>query len=108
MTVAHRASPTKKLGDNDVMLLTALLPLLCTASLVDGDTWAVLVGTSRFWHNYRHTSNVLAVYRALRQQGLPDSNIVLMVAEEHACDPRNPRRAEMFASAGLTEDLCGT
>eukprot|EP00961_Rhodomonas_salina_P292353 3932872-Rhodomonas_salina.5 len=27
------------------------------------DNWAVVVDTSRYWFNYRHVSNTLAVYR---------------------------------------------
>jgi hypothetical protein len=30
------------------------------------DNWAVLVCTSRFWFNYRHIANTLAVYRSVR------------------------------------------
>jgi phosphatidylinositol glycan class K len=53
------------------------------------DQWAVIVATSRFWHNYRHTTNALEVYRMLRDSGLPDSHIVLMLADDIACEPRN-------------------
>lgn len=50
--------------------------------------WAVLVDTSRFWLNYRHESNVLSFYRTLKRLGIPDSNIILMVADDQACNPR--------------------
>ena len=30
------------------------------------DTWAVIVNSSRFWLNYRHTANALGLYRSLR------------------------------------------
>ena len=26
------------------------------------DNWAVIVSTSRFWHNYRHAANALGIY----------------------------------------------
>lgn len=30
------------------------------------DTWAVIVNSSRFWLNYRHTANALGLYRSLK------------------------------------------
>jgi phosphatidylinositol glycan class K len=53
------------------------------------DQWAVIVSTSRFWHNYRHATNALEVYRVFRDSGVPDSHIVLMLADDIACEPRN-------------------
>ena len=53
------------------------------------DTWAVLLNTSRFWFNYRHSANILLLYQALRARGVPDSNIIVMNADDHACSPRN-------------------
>ncbi|EYB86555.1 hypothetical protein Y032_0277g1129 [Ancylostoma ceylanicum] len=57
------------------------------------NNWAVLVCTSRFWFNYRHVSNVLALYHTVKRLGIPDSNIILMLAEDVPCNPRNPRPA---------------
>lgn len=37
------------------------------ADSVPGDTWAIVVCTSRFWHNYRHAANAVAVYGNLRR-----------------------------------------
>ncbi|VDP18463.1 unnamed protein product [Echinostoma caproni] len=39
--------------------------------------WAVLVDTSRFWFNYRHLSNVLALYRHVKRLGIPDRFVVI-------------------------------
>jgi Peptidase C13 family len=52
------------------------------ASKSDSHTnnWAVLVDTSRFWFNYRHVANVLSVYRSVKRLGIPDNQIILMVA----------------------------
>jgi len=33
----------------------------------------VQVGTSIFWHNYRHVANVLSIYHVLWRLGIPDS-----------------------------------
>ncbi|XP_003386666.1 PREDICTED: GPI-anchor transamidase-like [Amphimedon queenslandica] len=60
------------------------------------NNWAVLVGSSRYWFNYRHESNVLSIYHSVKRLGIPDSNIILMLADDMACDPRNPRPATIF------------
>eukprot|EP00890_Picochlorum_soloecismus_P003076 jgi/Picsp_1/376/NSC_00374-R1_gpi-anchor transamidase precursor len=52
------------------------------------DTWAVIVNSSRFWLNYRHTANALGLYRSLRTLGVPDERIILMIADCATCDPR--------------------
>ncbi|CAM9483797.1 unnamed protein product [Pylaiella littoralis] len=54
------------------------------------NNWAVLVCTSRFWFNYRHVANTLSVYHTVRRLGIPDSNIVLMLADDMPCNARNP------------------
>lgn len=37
------------------------------AGMDTGDTWAVIVSSSRYWLNYRHSANALAVYQAVRR-----------------------------------------
>ncbi|KAK2184380.1 hypothetical protein NP493_268g03056 [Ridgeia piscesae] len=63
------------------------------------NNWAVLVDTSRFWFNYRHVANVLSIYRSVKRLGIPDSQIILMIADDMACNPRNPRPATVFNNA---------
>ncbi|XP_014205276.1 putative GPI-anchor transamidase [Copidosoma floridanum] len=60
------------------------------------NNWAVLLDTSRFWFNYRHVANVLSIYRSVKRLGIPDSQIILMIADDMACNPRNPRPATVF------------
>ncbi len=48
---------------------------------------AVLVCTSRFYYNYRHVANTLSMYRTVKRLGIPDSNIILMLADDVACNP---------------------
>lgn len=57
------------------------------------------VCTSRFWFNYRHIANTLSVYHSIKRLGIPDSNILLMLADDVACNPRNPFPATVFNSA---------
>jgi len=63
------------------------------------NNWAVLVCTSRFWFNYRHVANVLSIYRSVKRLGIPDSQIILMLADDMACNPRNPRPAMVYNNA---------
>lgn len=60
------------------------------------NNWAVLVCTSRFWFNYRHIANTLSIYRTVKRLGLPDSQIILLLADDMACNPRNPFPAQIF------------
>merc|ERR1719229_1362130 len=71
------------------------------------NNWAVLVDTSRFWFNYRHVANVLSVYRSVKRLGIPDSQIILMVADDMACNPRNPRPATVFNNQNQHIDVYG-
>ncbi|OXA63799.1 putative GPI-anchor transamidase [Folsomia candida] len=71
------------------------------------NNWAVLVDTSRFWFNYRHVANVLSIYRSVKRLGIPDSQIILMVADDMACNPRNPTPATVFNNANQNIDVYG-
>lgn len=63
------------------------------------NNWAVLVCASRYWFNYRHVANVLSIYRSVKRLGIPDSRIILMLADDMACDARNPKPAMIFNNA---------
>jgi len=71
------------------------------------NNWAVLVDTSRFWFNYRHVANVLSMYRSVKRLGIPDSQIILMVADDMACNLRNPRPATVFNNANQHINVYG-
>ncbi len=72
-----------------------LFSVLCTEI---GDTWVVIVCTSRYWFNYRHLANALAIYKEVRAQGISDERILLMSALEAAMDPRNPFPGEIYST----------
>ena len=61
----------------------------------------------RFWFNYRHVANVLSIYRSVKRLGIPDSQIILMVADDMACNPRNPRPAQVFNNQNENIDVYG-
>ncbi|KAJ3294877.1 glycosylphosphatidylinositol anchor biosynthesis [Rhizoclosmatium sp. JEL0117] len=72
------------------------------------NNWAVLVCTSRFWFNYRHIANTLSMYRTVKRLGIPDSNIILMLADDVACNSRNHFPATVYNNAGRKLDLYGS
>lgn len=85
-----------------LLLLISLTPTIVLSKsraeefVSSGDVtnnWAVLVCASRYWFNYRHVANVLSIYRSVKRLGIPDSQIILMIADDMACDARNPKPA---------------
>ncbi|UCS23395.1 uncharacterized protein HLK63_M01199 [Nakaseomyces glabratus] len=88
--------------------------LLCLVTLACGvvnaehtNNWAVLVSTSRFWFNYRHMANVLSMYRTVRRLGIPDSQIILMLSDDVACNSRNLFPGSVFNNKDHAIDLYG-
>ncbi|XP_078416858.1 GPI-anchor transamidase [Cetorhinus maximus] len=71
------------------------------------NNWAVLVCTSRFWFNYRHVANTLSIYRSVKRLGIPDSHIVLMLADDMACNPRNLKPATIFSHKNMELNVYG-
>lgn len=66
------------------------------------DNWAVLLCTSRFYFNYRHLVNTLAVYHTIRKAGFPQERIIFMNAEEDVtCDNRNPLSGVLKSNIGV-------
>jgi len=60
------------------------------------DNWAVIVSTSKYWFNYRHNSDALSLYHMIKDRGIPDSNIILMLPEDVACTPKNVIPATVY------------
>lgn len=52
-------------------------------------------------------SNTLALYRSIKRLGIPDSNIILMLADDVACNPRNIFPATVYGNANKQLDLYG-
>nr|POF15356.1 gpi-anchor transamidase [Quercus suber] len=90
-------------------LPTALLALLASLATPTCAThtsnWAVLVSTSRFWFNYRHMANTLSLYRTVKRLGIPDSQIILMLPDDMACNPRNAFSGAVFNDKSRQLDL---
>ncbi|XP_059440230.1 uncharacterized protein LOC132172696 isoform X1 [Corylus avellana] len=71
------------------------------------NNWAVLVCTSRFWFNYRHMANTLSLYRTVKRLGIPDERIILMLADDMACNARNKYPAQVFNNENHKLNLYG-
>lgn len=112
METGHTEQKEEEEEEGNNMKLLWAFSLLASTALADineavsptlekthTNNWAVLVDTSRFWFNYRHVANVLSMYRSVKRLGIPDSQIILMVADDMACNPRNPRPATVFNNA---------
>jgi phosphatidylinositol glycan class K len=83
-----------------VIVLLILLPVHQANALEQSNhtkNVAVILSSSTFYHNYRHTTNALAIYQSLKNHGgFTDDNIILMMADEVACNARNPYKESIF------------
>ncbi|KAL0915531.1 hypothetical protein M5K25_015957 [Dendrobium thyrsiflorum] len=95
-----------------LVMASTLLPSLTSAipsfsSTMHNNNWAVLVCTSRFWFNYRHMANTLSLYRTVKRLGIPDERIILMLADDMACNSRNTYPAQVFNNENHQLNLYG-
>lgn len=86
-------------------LLAALVLPSSVCATQHTSNWAVLVSTSRFWFNYRHMANTLSLYRTVKRLGIPDSQIILMLPDDMACNPRNTFSGAVFNDKSRNLDL---
>lgn len=85
--------------------LFLLLACFLTTQGYHYNNWAVLVSSSRYWFNYRHQVNAISLYHRLRHQGFPDSRIILMLADDIACNPRNSDPGRVYESFPHVDNL---
>ncbi|POY74882.1 hypothetical protein BMF94_2155 [Rhodotorula taiwanensis] len=52
-------------------------------------------------------ANTLAMYRTVKRLGIPDSQIILMLADDAACNPRNLFAGTVYSNADRKTDLYG-
>ena len=57
--------------------------------------------------NKQHIANTLSMYRTVKRLGIPDSQIILMLADDIACNPRNSFPGTVFNNADRALDLYG-
>jgi phosphatidylinositol glycan class K len=67
---------------------------------------AIILSSSTFYHNYRHTANALAIYQSLRHHGgFTDDNIILMLADDVSCNARNVYKDHIYTKGEHGVDL---
>ncbi|GBN78522.1 Legumain [Araneus ventricosus] len=55
-----------------------------------GKLWAVLVAGSDSWDNYRHQADVCHSYQILKNHGIPDERIIVLMKDDLAYNSDNP------------------
>ena len=70
------------------------------------DNWAIILNSSKFWFNYRHTVNALMMYQTLKRYGFSDERIILMLPENIPCHPRNNYPGQIY-NGNSPENLYG-
>lgn len=62
----------------------------------DGEVWAVLVAGSNGYDNYRHQADVCHAYQVLRNNGVPENRIIVMMYDDIAHNTDNPFKGELI------------
>ena len=65
-------------------LYSILSIIFCGVCSSSAANWAVLVAGSSEWTNYRHQADVCHSYQILHKNGIPDSNIIVMMYDDLA------------------------
>lgn len=65
----------------------------------------VLLSSSTFYFNYRHTGNALMIYKYLKARGIHDDRILLMLPENHACNARNKFKGRIYVNNDHDENF---
>ncbi|GFT20581.1 legumain [Nephila pilipes] len=55
-----------------------------------GKLWAVLVAGSSSWGNYRHQADICHSYQILKNHGIPDERIIVLMTDDIANNEENP------------------
>jgi legumain len=64
--------------------------------LAEGANWALIAAGSNGYSNYRHQADVAHAYQLLKKNGVPASNIVLMMYDDVANNARNPYKGNLI------------
>ncbi|VDP74942.1 unnamed protein product [Echinostoma caproni] len=79
-----------------LFFLTLLATYASQISANQSKHWAVLVAGSHGWDNYRHQSDVAHAYQLVSKNGIPPQNIITMMVDDVARDPKNPFPGKLF------------
>lgn len=68
----------------------------------------IIIATSRGWKNYRHQADALEMYNMLKGRGFNNDEIILIMADDLANDPKNPYPGQIYRKPqekNLYEDI---
>jgi len=80
-----------------------LLLIISSTISKKSNNYVLIVNSSKFWFNYRQTTNSLLLYHYLRDHGIPNENILVMNPENIACSCRNNDPGSITALDGVYE-----
>ena len=63
------------------------------------NNYYVILSTSKFFFNYRHSLNAIMFYQYLKSRGIDDDNILLMIPTDHACSSKNAFPGTLYGSS---------
>lgn len=66
---------------NSKLLILVLIFLinLERSSSQESDLYAILISTSKYWFNYRQSTNIMLIYHKLKEYGVQDENVCMML-----------------------------
>lgn len=74
-----------------ILLLALIVPIIFSMTLPEPTKiWAVLVAGSEYYSNYRHQADVCHSYQVLRDHGVPEDQIIVMMVDDIAYNELNP------------------
>nr|KAG5696962.1 hypothetical protein BaRGS_008424 [Batillaria attramentaria] len=62
----------------------------------EGKNWALLVAGSNTYDNYRHQADICHAYHVVRNHGIPEENIVVMMYDDIAYSRENPYQGNVI------------
>ena len=100
VTYQNQTKSDNEFGNQDN--LSGLSPSI-NRNFPSGEFWAVIGAFSRDWTNYRHQADALTVYHYLKERGVPDDHIILLVYDDIPGDKKNVRTGEVYHTPGKEE-----
>ncbi|XP_059379089.1 legumain-like [Carassius carassius] len=74
---------------------------------MSGKKWVLLVAGSKDWENYQHQANVCGLYQIIKKHGIPDEQIVVMMYDDIADNPKNPTNGTVVSVVNDTDVYSG-
>ncbi|CAD5219385.1 unnamed protein product [Bursaphelenchus xylophilus] len=87
------------------VLGTSLVPPRFFKPDDEGEIYAVIAVGSHQMINYRHQADGCHTYHVLRNHGVKEENIIVMMVDDIASNPENPFPGKVFNHRNLTTDV---